>query len=77
MVKELEIFDLSKDEQVILAHKLKISPVYLWQYGAGIRIPRLAVVEKMMKYEPRLTVTSLMAPRHRRTAKQKRLNKTK
>jgi hypothetical protein len=77
MHNEIEILDLSVDERHTLARKAGIKPVYLWQCGSGIRTPRLRIVEKLMKHEPRLTVTSLMAPYHRRIAKQAKLKKTK
>jgi hypothetical protein len=77
MDNQIEILDLSVDERYLLARKAGIKPVYLWQCGAGIRTPRLRIAEKLMKHEPRLTVTSLMAPYHRRIAKQAKLKKAK
>lgn len=62
----IELLDLSVDERHTLARKAGIAPVYLWQCGAGIRTPSLYVAEKLLWHEQRLTVTSLMAPRHRR-----------
>jgi hypothetical protein len=72
MHKEIEILELSVDERHTLARKAGIKSIYLWQCGAGIRTPRLKIVEKLMKYEPRLTVATLMAPYHRRVAKLKK-----
>lgn len=74
MQKEIEILDLSANERDILAKKADINPVYLWQCGAGMRTPSLALAEKLIKYESRLTITSLMAPKHRRNSKQKKTN---
>lgn len=72
---EIEILDLSMDERHTLARKAGIAQIYLWQCGAGIRTPRLRIAEKLIKHEPRLTVTSLMAPVHRRNAKLARQQK--
>lgn len=77
MDNQVEILDLSIKERNILARKVGIKPVYLWQCGAGLRTPRLRVAEKLMRHEPRLTVTSLMAPYHRLLAKQAKLKKAK
>jgi len=76
MDKDIEILELSVDERYTLARKAGIKPIYLWQCGAGIRTPRLRIAEKLMKHEPRLTVTTLMAPYHRRIAKQAKLKKS-
>lgn len=77
MLTEIEILDLSLDERYTLARKANITQIYLWQCGAGIRTPRLKIAEKLIKHEPRLSVSTLMAPYHRREAKQARLKKAK
>jgi hypothetical protein len=77
MLTEIELLDLSIDERHTLARKAKITPIYLWQCGAGIRTPRLKIAEKLMKHEPRLSVSTLMAPYHRRVAKQAKLKRAK
>jgi hypothetical protein len=69
-----EITDLSVDERHTLARKVGISFIYLWQYGSGIRTPRLEVAEKLLRHEKRLTVSGLLAPKYRLQAK---LKKTK
>ncbi len=77
MDNQIEILDLSVDERHTLARKAGIKPVYLWQCGAGIRTPRLRIAEKLMKHEPRLSVSTLMAPYHRLMAKKAKLKKAK
>lgn len=69
MSNTVEILDLSVDERHTLARKAGIKAIYLWQCGAGIRTPSLTVAEKLIKYEQRLTITTLMAPKHRRDSR--------
>jgi hypothetical protein len=64
-----EINDLSVDERHTLARKAGISFIYLWQYGSGIRTPRLEMAEKLLRHEKRLTVSGLLAPKRRLEAK--------
>ena len=77
MVNEIEILDLSADERHTLARKAGIKSIYLWQCGAGIRTPSLSIAEKLIKHEGRLTIKTLMAPKHRYDIKQARLKKAK
>ncbi len=70
---EVEILDLSVDERHTLARKAKTDPIYLWQIGAGIRTPSLPLADKLIDYEPRLTIKSLLAPKRRLDAKTKKV----
>ena len=65
---------MTVDERHTLARKAGISFIYLWQYGSGIRTPRLEMAEKLIRHENRLTVSGLLAPKRRLKIK---LKKTK
>jgi hypothetical protein len=66
--------DLTTDERHTLARKAKADPVYLWQCGAGLRTPSLALAERLISHDTRLTIASLLAPKRTRLQKQKKIN---
>lgn len=62
--------DLTSDERHTLARKAKTDHIYLWQCGAGLRTPSLALAERLIMYDSRLTIASLLAPKRNRAQKQ-------
>jgi len=74
-MRHFEIGDLTAGERKILAKKAKTIPIYIWQLGAGIRVPSLHLASDLMRIEPRLTVDGLLAPWYRRQGKLKTRNR--
>lgn len=71
----IEINELSPDERFTLARKAKTDAIYLWQCGAGIRCPSLDLADRLITHEKRLTIKSLLAPKRRRDALNKKPRK--
>jgi len=75
IMRYFEINDLSPDERRVLAKKVNAGAIYLWQCGAGIRVPSLPLAGELIRYEKRLTVRGLLAPYYRRQGKPKKPKK--
>lgn len=68
-MRPFEISDLTVEERKGLAKKARTDHIYLWQCGAGIRVPSLHLADDLIRNESRLTVEGLLAPWYRRQAK--------